>query len=66
MEPKSVMEHFHDSLTPAAPPSAVSALMVIGVPLDQWVLILNAIYIVGGIAWLGYKFYRAFKDKDKQ
>ena len=63
MEHYDIMEHFQEALVPTAPPSAVSALYVMGVPLDQWVLILNALYIVAGLAWLGFKFWRAIKEK---
>lgn len=44
-------------LAPAAPPTTVTGLLVLGVPLDTWVLILNAVYIVVGIAALAYKTF---------
>lgn len=52
-------------LAPAAPPTAVTGLSLAGIQLSDWVLILNAIYIVLGIAWLVYKAWRSHKDGSK-
>ena len=51
-----------ETLLPVAPPTAVTGLSLLGIGLDQWVLILNAIYITLGI---GYSIYlMATKGRD--
>ncbi|MFN7882020.1 MAG: hypothetical protein ACK5PF_03265, partial [bacterium] len=52
-------KHNLAELAPAAPPTAVTGLHVLGIPLSEVVLILNAVYIVLGIAWLLYKAWRS-------
>jgi hypothetical protein len=52
-------KHNLAELAPAAPPTAVTGLHVLGIPLSEVVLILNAVYIVLGIAWLIYKAWRS-------
>jgi uncharacterized membrane protein len=44
-------------LAPAAPPTTVTSLMIFGYPLETWVLIGNAIYIVVAIAAILYKTF---------
>lgn len=54
-------KHTLADLVPVGPPTAVTSLNLLGVGLDQWVLILNAIYISLGIMYL---LYRMLKGKD--
>lgn len=54
-------KHTLADLAPVGPPTAVTGLSLMGIGLDQWVLILNAIYISLGILYL---LYRMIKGKD--
>jgi hypothetical protein len=51
----------------AAPPAAVSGLVVLGIPLDTWVLILTAIYTVLALAALiRDKYWKHYMNKQKE
>lgn len=52
-------KHNLAELAPAAPPTTVTGLYIMGLPLSEVVLLLNAVYIVLGIAWLVYKAWRS-------
>lgn len=52
------MKNVIADLAPAAPPSAITGLSVLGIPLPEVVLLLNAVYITLGIAYLIYKWYK--------
>lgn len=44
------------TLAPAAPPTTVTGMYIAGLPLSEVVLLLNAIYIIVGIAYALYKW----------
>lgn len=44
------------ALVPATPPTAVTGMVVFGIPLPEVVLLLNAVYIMVGIAYALYKW----------
>lgn len=46
-------------LVQATPPVGINAMLLWGVPLDQWVIILNFIYIA---LLLSYKLWRIWKE----
>ena len=51
----------------AAPPAAVSGLVVMGVPLDTWVLILTALYTVLALAALiRDKYWKHYKNRQEE
>ena len=52
----------HDAATEAAqaaPPVSVNAMALFGVPLANWVIILNSLYI---IILIVYKLYKIWKE----
>lgn len=46
----------------AAPPVAVAGSVVAGASLDRIVLVLTAIYLVGQISYLGWKWVREWRQ----
>lgn len=58
-------KHTLADLVPVGPPTAVTSLSLLGVGLDQWVLILNAIYISLGIMYLIYRMVKGKTDDSK-
>jgi hypothetical protein len=55
-----------ETLLPVAPPTAVTGLSLLGIGLDQWVLLLNAVYITLGIVYLLYRMTQKEKPNDSQ
>jgi hypothetical protein len=55
-----------ETLLPVAPPTAVTGLSLLGIGLDQWVLLLNAVYITLGIVYLLYRMTQKGKPNDSQ
>jgi hypothetical protein len=55
-----------ETLLPVAPPTAVTGLSLLGIGLDQWVLLLNAVYITLGIVYLLYRMTQKGEPNDSQ
>lgn len=53
---------------PAAitPPASVTSLSVAGVPMEEWVYILTAIYTLVNLGWLIYKIWEKYRDKARK
>lgn len=50
-------------LATAAPLATTSAMYVLGLPLAQWVVILNFVYIFGLILFKMFKAFRTWRRK---
>lgn len=59
-------KHTLADLVPVGPPTAVTGLSLMGVGLDQWVLVLNLVYITLGIVYLLYRMLKKGKDDDSK
>lgn len=55
-------KHTLADLVPVGPPTAVTGLSLMGIGLDQWVLVLNAVYITLGILYLVYRMIKGNKN----
>ena len=53
------MNYTLTDLVQATPPVSINTMLLAGVPLAQWVIILNFAYIV---LLLAYKLYRIWKE----
>ena len=50
----------------SAPPVAVGTAAAVGIPLEDWVMILTIVYLLLQIVYLGYKFWtRAGRQDDE-
>ena len=64
-----MMQHYdtHEGVRDAvlsAPPTAVAGLALMGITLQDWVLMATLLWLGLQIAWFGYKRYQDFMDKD--
>lgn len=58
--------HTLPDIAPVAPPTIVTSLAMAGIPLSDLVLVLNAVYIVLGIAYLLYKWRKQANDNSRR
>ena len=59
-------KHTLADLVPVGPPTAVTSLSLLRVSLDQWVLVLNAVYITLGIIYLLYRMLKKGGSDDSK
>lgn len=59
-------KHTLADLVPVGPPTAVTGLSLMGVGLDQWVLIFNLVYISLGIVYLLWRMLNKRNDDDSK